>query len=1509
MAGRRFLVPEVIQTSGMDCGPAALAALAAGFDVPAGYSRLREACQTDVDGTSIDALEDIARALGLDATQVLVPADHVATGELPAIALVRSPEGIFHFVVAWRRVGRWVQLMDPTVGRRWTTVRRFREDLVIHEMDIPAEAVTGFARSPSFAALLAARLVALGRAGGDARADVARAVEDGPAAVYALDAATRTAARAGADHAVVAGLAAHGLADPAALPAGCWFARPADDGDDGPMAHLRGAVLVTVPGELAPEERMDRSALPEALRDATTEPRPSPAREVAALAGGRQRLLWGALLAIAVGAMGPAVGWLGRRAIDGESIGPLAMVAWAVLIVEVAAAGFALATGRRVEASFRRALFDRVPRLPDHYFRSRPTSDSAERAHRIHGVHELPPLALIGARSAAELLAVGMALVLLRPSLVLLAIGATAASVGIPLLAAPLQQERDLRVRTHGGALARSWLDAVAGRMPLRAHRAEAALEHDNEWLLEEWSAAAGKARRLAVVVEAVQAAVGVLFAVGLVAAADRRGADGPEVLLVAFWALRVVALGQTLAAAVRTWPLQRAVTMRFLEPLAAPLDGPDPVGAGATTAPEGRGGVAVELDGVAVEASGHVVLDDCTLSLRPGEHVAIVGPSGAGKTTLVGLLLGWSRPVRGSIRIDGTPLDPQQRIALRAATAWIAPDVALWRGPLVDNVGYGSTGLAADELAAIADASELTQVITTLPDGWASPLGDSGRRLSGGEGQRVRVARALARRGVRLAVLDEAFRGMPLDQRTRLLGRCRAQWSGATLVHVTHDVIDALDFDRVLVVDGGRIVEDGNPTELSAQAGTRFASLLESDRARIAVLNGPGWRRLDLAAGRIVGDQDHTSGAADAADSGLGAPRPMPEPATPEQIAALRAAVPRWWPSDGAVPAGADLPTAAAALGLRAEQLGTTRAGLAATLSRARRAVVGHRDGGASAVRRGRGDAGALADRALGAPATLPPMPGLDPEALAALQAAEVAEQPVPGVWRVRPDPSVALRAAARWAGIPARLLGYALAHILEIGAYVLAFSILGRDALNGAVTGSTIVGFGLALALAVPARAASVGLGQRVAVDAGRILKRRLLRGALSLPPDAAREEGVGRVMGRIVEAEAVEDQAVSGALNAVVSVVELVAAALVLRAGVEGGVAVAGLAVWAGLAAVAMRALTRRRRAWAAARLEVSLDLVEKLLGQRTRVVQQPPDQWSIGEAESVAAARAASRRVDRLTTLLLAGLAPAWLALGATGLVVADSSDRTLIATSLGGILLAASGLERLGRGSADLAGAVAAFDACLPLSRAAAPLPPAAPTDPDSPFAADVADLDVRHPQRSEPILEGVSTAIARRDRVVLRGPSGAGKSTLAAVLAGIREPDGGTVRRRGDVVLAAQFHENHVLLAPLAFNLLMGRGWPHSEDDLAAAREVCIALGLDRVISRMPSRLEQMVGETGWQLSHGETHLLNVARALLQGGQLVILDESLGALDPATAGAALEVLGDAAPAVLVIAQD
>src|SRR5690606_28322794 len=141
--------------------------------------------------------------------------------------------------------------------------------------------------------------------------------------------------------------------------------------------------------------------------------------------------------------------------------------------------------------------------------------------------------------------------------------------------------------------------------------------------------------------------------------------------------------------------------------------------------------------------------------------HVAIIGPSGAGKSSLVGLLLGWHEPASGRVLVDGEPLRGERLARLRAETAWGDPGVQIWNQSLLDNLLYGNGDRATpQQLGAAMERSGVTTLLDGLPDGMQTWLGESGALVSGGEGQRVRLARAALRGRTRLVVLDEPFRG-----------------------------------------------------------------------------------------------------------------------------------------------------------------------------------------------------------------------------------------------------------------------------------------------------------------------------------------------------------------------------------------------------------------------------------------------------------------------------------------------------------------------------------------------------------------------------------------------------------------------------------------------------------------------------------------------------------------------------------------------------------------------------
>jgi len=199
-------------------------------------------------------------------------------------------------------------------------------------------------------------------------------------------------------------------------------------------------------------------------------------------------------------------------------------------------------------------------------------------------------------------------------------------------------------------------------------------------------------------------------------------------------------------------------------------------------------------------------------------------------------------------------------------------------------------------------------------------------------------------------------------------------------------------------------------------------------------------------------------------------------------------------------------------------------------------------------------------------------------------------------------------------------------------------------------------------------------------------------------------------------------------------------------------------------------------------------------------------------------------------------------------------------------------------------------------------------------------AIDAQQLSFRYSNRDELVLHNCSLQIHQQDRILLEGASGGGKSTLVSLLVGLREPASGRLLADGldrqtlgaeawrkHIASAPQFHENHVLAETFAFNLFMGRRGIPGPQELAEAEELCRELGLGDLLDRMPAGTLQMVGETGWQLSHGERSRLYIARALIQNPEVIVLDESFAALDPENLQRAIECVLKRAKSLLVIA--
>jgi ATP-binding cassette subfamily B protein len=866
----------------MDCGPACLKALLDGHGIPVSYGRLREACQTDVDGTSIDSLEQIAVRLGLEAEQIVVPADHLfidGVPTLPALVVTQLPDGLTHFIVAWRAEGQRVQIMDPAIGRRLVSRAAFLADLHTHRMPVPAADWRSYAGDAEFQAACRTRARRLHVE--DAEGLLAAALADeGWQRLATLDASLRFVehlvrhagiVRGPESSALVHALHARDRADPAAsaIPASFWAVRPTSDDDEGePRLMLRGVVLVRVRGLRAAAERAADEALPGELALALSEPPPRPLgwvwRTLADLEGRRLvptllvlAVLTSAMLTVVEGLMFRALLEVGgllqsrnERLLAG--LGLVAVVLFG-LGLDLTWTRGTLDLGRRLELRLRTAFLAKLTRLPDHYFGSRLASDMAARAHRLHLLRELPQLAAHVLRDVAQLAAIVIAVVWLYPGAAPLALVVALACVALPLLALPMLSERDLRARTQLGSLLTMHLDAMRGGIAIRSHGAARAVGEEHEQRLVGWVHAAGRLWRAALATDLLTTVVATALTIILVLRHVATGGSIAAVLLLAYWALSLPDLGRSISASVQRLPELRNELIRFLEPLNAPEDEMNENGVthvcGTTAAPPAAA-AALAFTEVEVVATGQPVLRGINLDIAAGEHVAIVGRSGSGKSTLLGLLLGWQRPAAGSLTVDGQPLDGAGLATLRARTAWIDPAVQLWNQPLIANVRYGSHAEWAVIAAAIEDA-ELEAVLPRLAQGMRTTLGEDGLAVSGGEGQRVRAARALVRRDARLVLLDEAFRGLERQVRARLLEQARQRWAAATLLCVTHDIAEATRFPRVVVLEGGRIVEDGPPAALLAEAGGQLRRMLDEEEALTRFLGEDGpFATLHLGAG-----------------------------------------------------------------------------------------------------------------------------------------------------------------------------------------------------------------------------------------------------------------------------------------------------------------------------------------------------------------------------------------------------------------------------------------------------------------------------------------------------------------------------------------------------------------------------------------------------------------------------------------------------------------------------------
>jgi ABC-type multidrug transport system fused ATPase/permease subunit len=261
--------------------------------------------------------------------------------------------------------------------------------------------------------------------------------------------------------------------------------------------------------------------------------------------------------------------------------------------------------------------------------------------------------------------------------------------------------------------------------------------------------------------------------------------------------------------------------------------------------------------------------LQDISVSIPAGTSAAFVGPTGAGKTTLVNMLPRFYDPVGGVVKIDGRDIREYALPALRSSLALVSQETSLFNATVRENIGMGKLDATDDEIVAAAKAARLHGFIMSLPAGYDTVVGERGGRFSGGQRQRLAIARALLR-DAPILILDEATSALDAETEHEILEELAAVTAGKTVISITHRLALAMRSDVIYVLDQGRIIDSGTHDELLEHHGL-YRKLFEDQNE--ALLNSGLLPTLRMGGN---GDAERHPDEAPGAGSGVSAPAPV---------------------------------------------------------------------------------------------------------------------------------------------------------------------------------------------------------------------------------------------------------------------------------------------------------------------------------------------------------------------------------------------------------------------------------------------------------------------------------------------------------------------------------------------------------------------------------------------------------------------------------------------------------
>jgi ATP-binding cassette subfamily B protein len=227
-------------------------------------------------------------------------------------------------------------------------------------------------------------------------------------------------------------------------------------------------------------------------------------------------------------------------------------------------------------------------------------------------------------------------------------------------------------------------------------------------------------------------------------------------------------------------------------------------------------------------------VINDVSFDVKPGEMIGLVGHSGAGKTTLVNLLCRFYDVTRGSIRIDGEDLRDLSMEEIRQQVGMVLQSPYLFRGTLAENIAYGKPDAKYSEIVRAAKAANAHDFITAMPEGYDTIVGEGGSGLSGGERQRISIARAILH-NPRILILDEATSSVDTETERQIQEALDELVKGRTTIAIAHRLSTLYNADRILVLNQGKLEEQGTPQQLMEHQGAFFNLVqMQSQMARI---------------------------------------------------------------------------------------------------------------------------------------------------------------------------------------------------------------------------------------------------------------------------------------------------------------------------------------------------------------------------------------------------------------------------------------------------------------------------------------------------------------------------------------------------------------------------------------------------------------------------------------------------------------------------------------------------